>query len=1087
MVKLPEIQPRGVLTRDPQSSVSAQEIANPFQQIAEASNSWADVLERKGVADAQNEGSNAVYRDASGNLQVDTRSNISAVGRSYNAAAETAYTARLAGDIRARGQGLANDAQGNVDTFNSSWKGFADQTMTAVPKQYRGAVKTMLDTEGPRYGLGVSEQKRTSDLKEFEGNIKSEIQFLDDDMSTLARSDGTNTDAYKQKQAQVKTLYQNLADNPNFSVGQKEADIALQRMESRHMSEAMLGTVDKTLQTGGVGAARGIANSIMTDASLSLSPSERRQYSSLANERINGFVAQAKADIKPAQDQAKKIQERLKTGVGLDNDDVDTTAQQLARGGDMAGALELYSSRASARTLSSFRAADNGTQVNSAERLFSSANGGDNVISAIKQVESGGDPNQVSSAGAAGTMQVMPGTGDEVAREIGDKNYPATGTDAEKRAYLKNPDVSEAYGTHYFNKMMARYNGDQQAALVAYNGGPDRADKWLAAGRDDSVLPKETADYYKKVQAAASSVPSTYSTDEITAARGFLQTRTDKGAEAITGLQDGFAVKVSRMFQAAPPNIREGLGIFSGFRTDAHQAQLWDQALQKYGSVAEARKWVSPPAGVEGSKGSEHGRGDAADVSYNGQSLAKAPADVVAWVHQNAAAYGLKFPLGNENWHIEDAGTRGGAGAQPQVDPDVVKAYREEMTADSKQLFSDIKSGADRGLTPSVTDLDLLHRQLAITDDQDFKKQVADYFTDQQAIQGVSSANAAQTEALISSLKADSADGATIAQQQIITGMQDAAKAKADALNKDPLGYAIDKRLIQPPPPLDLNQPDTWGSTFQGLQRGVDTLRAHGDVGNISALRPDMLDQVTRALQSATPQDSVRLLGSMAQNLSSETYKATLAKIYSSGQGNAVAAAGALVPDNPQVAEGILRGQALLKENPLLAPKKNDDNISAINDILPIGAFAPSLEGARQGLLDAATARYADLSQQSGDTSGDLNSDRMDQAVKEVTGGLLDMNGSQVIAPKYGMTQDDFDTSMSKLSNQDLMGAVSSNGTQVTARDLRSQGRLRAVADGRYVLEFGSTDHPTYAVRSAPTPTGGADLNSVFVLDMRNR
>ncbi len=123
----------------------------------------------------------------------------------------------------------------------------------------------------------------------------------------------------------------------------------------------------------------------------------------------------------------------------------------------------------------------------------------DDILRAIENVESNGNPDAVSPVGAIGLMQVMPGTGQEVAEELGDRNFPTNGGIDRITAYLKQPEVSRAYGAHYFNKMMARYDGDVEAALVAYNGGPGRADRWLAAGRNDAVIPKESADYYKKV------------------------------------------------------------------------------------------------------------------------------------------------------------------------------------------------------------------------------------------------------------------------------------------------------------------------------------------------------------------------------------------------------------------------------------------------------------------------------------------------------------------------------------------------------------------------------------------------------------
>lgn len=969
MAKLPEIQPRGAVTRGPQSSVSAAEVANPFQQIAQALVSTGEAFERKEVADAQNEGQNAVYRDSSGTLHVDQRSNFSASGRSYNAAAQQGYAARLAGDIRARGAALTAEAKGNIDTFNAGWKAFSDQTMGAVPRDFRGAVRTMLETEGPRFALGVSEQKRTSDLREFEGNIKAEIQLLDDDMSALARGGGTGTDAYRQKQAQARTLYDQLAQNPDFTVGEQEAGIAIKRMESRHMSEAMLGQVDRALQTGGVGEARKLAERMATDESLSLSPAERRQYAGLANERISGFVAQTKANLKPVQDQSAVIQKRLKEGVGLDSDDVDTTARQLAAGGDMSGAMELYSARAMARTLQGFKRSDNPAQVAMAETAIGNANRPapsrarpvsvapemtDRMQQAVQHLQARG-LSPIAAAGIVGNL-VQESSLNTNARNRGD-----------------GQDGSDSIG-------LGQWNGDRARALQAFAASRGTSVDDFATQLDFVVHELETTEgaAYQRLKAA---------------------TTVDEATAAMIGYERP-----------------------AGWSAD------------------------NPRGG--------HGWNNRAAMAAKAAELAGVDPKLIA---SNAST----------------------------VDPELIKEYRAEVTSDAKQLFTDIKAGYDKNLTPAVADINLLSRQLAIVDDPDLKREVADYFTAQSAIAQTAGMAPAQVESQISSLRSDAADGATAAQAQIISGIEAQTKARTEALNSDPIGYAARQGMIPAPPALDLSRPDSWAGTFAALQNGADVLKARGEVGTISVLRPEMQAQVSRALVNSTPQDAVQLLGSMAANLSPDNYSATMAGLYSSGQSRAAAAAGALVPNNPEAAEGVLRGAQLLKQNPMLAPKGTDDNKLAINDILPPTAFAPTLEGTRQGLLEAATARYADLSAQIGDTSGELNEERMQQAVKEITGGLLDFNGSQVVAPRYGMTQDDFDKTVEALTDQDIDGAVTAGGNRVRADDFRDQGRLRAVADGRYLLEFGSTESPTYALRRPSQGTIGQP--SVFVLDLRGR
>lgn len=99
------------------------------------------------------------------------------------------------------------------------------------------------------------------------------------------------------------------------------------------------------------------------------------------------------------------------------------------------------------------------------------------------------------------------------------------------------------------------------------------------------------------------------------------------------------------------------ISITSGKRGNAKQRSLWQNALKKYGSESAARKWVAPPAGTKMSngsiaKGSQHEHGLASDLKYADAATRK-------WAHDNAARFGLHFPLSNENWHIEMKGTRG--------------------------------------------------------------------------------------------------------------------------------------------------------------------------------------------------------------------------------------------------------------------------------------------------------------------------------------------------------------------------------------------------------------------------------------------
>ncbi len=87
------------------------------------------------------------------------------------------------------------------------------------------------------------------------------------------------------------------------------------------------------------------------------------------------------------------------------------------------------------------------------------------------------------------------------------------------------------------------------------------------------------------------------------------------------------------------------LSITSGWRSRAHQQRLLDEAVDTYGSLEEALKFVSTP------DTSAHVTGDAVDIG---------PTDADDWLNQHGADYGLCQVFANEIWHFELATTPGG-------------------------------------------------------------------------------------------------------------------------------------------------------------------------------------------------------------------------------------------------------------------------------------------------------------------------------------------------------------------------------------------------------------------------------------------
>jgi soluble lytic murein transglycosylase len=125
------------------------------------------------------------------------------------------------------------------------------------------------------------------------------------------------------------------------------------------------------------------------------------------------------------------------------------------------------------------------------------------AIYAITRQESHFQIDAISSAGARGFMQLMPGTAKETARMLGlEYSKSRLTTDGEYNALL---------GSTYLAAQLERYDGSLLLAAAAYNAGPGNANKWIKAfgdPRDEAVDPvtwieqiplQETRTYVKRV------------------------------------------------------------------------------------------------------------------------------------------------------------------------------------------------------------------------------------------------------------------------------------------------------------------------------------------------------------------------------------------------------------------------------------------------------------------------------------------------------------------------------------------------------------------------------------------------------------
>lgn len=138
----------------------------------------------------------------------------------------------------------------------------------------------------------------------------------------------------------------------------------------------------------------------------------------------------------------------------------------------------------------------------------------------------------------------------------------------------------------------------------------------------------------------------------------------DTHLPAVGNLQPDLLAAVQR---AQADAARAGVDLFitSGWRSERYQQGLLDSAIVTYGSLAEARKWVSTP------EESSHVTGDAVDIG---------PTDAADWVSRFGNEYGLCQIYANEIWHYELTIEPGGTCPPPISDAAAADAARDGST-----------------------------------------------------------------------------------------------------------------------------------------------------------------------------------------------------------------------------------------------------------------------------------------------------------------------------------------------------------------------------------------------------------------------
>jgi soluble lytic murein transglycosylase len=156
------------------------------------------------------------------------------------------------------------------------------------------------------------------------------------------------------------------------------------------------------------------------------------------------------------------------------------------------------------------------------------------LVSAIIKCESSFDPAAVSRVEARGLMQIMPGTGVDIARWLGITDYASDN--------LFNPEFNIRFGTYYLARLSDQFDGNPVMVTAAFHAGDGNVKRWaLDHAADmktltlDMIPMDDTRSYVRKVMDAYAIYYTADSTDQTGALPGAVP-----DAGSIRGARNGY-------------------------------------------------------------------------------------------------------------------------------------------------------------------------------------------------------------------------------------------------------------------------------------------------------------------------------------------------------------------------------------------------------------------------------------------------------------------------------------------------------------------------------------------------------------------
>jgi hypothetical protein len=284
----------------------------------------------------------------------------------------------------------------------------------------------------------------------------------------------------------------------------------------------------------------------------------------------------------------------------------------------------------------------------------------------------------------------------------------------------------------------------------------------------------------------------------------------------------------------------------------------------------------------------------------------------------------------------------------------------------------------------------------------------------------------------------------------------------------------FDQSLLAVP---NIQTPDDFANFLRQRDGMAIVAQSHYGVP-IDRLNPAEVSDMVEQYANTDTDGRLALFGAIVDNISDDAAKQLLSKFDQNGSTN-LAIAGVVYSDGaPNVAESILRGR---DTPPEIMPNKSDINLKIYDRL---GTMYP-MEVSKH-IVDAVRATYGYQTFLAGDVSKTLDTTRLQNAINDVTGGIVDLQHSgtgiididfgpigyssndtyEVQVPVRGMTADDMYDLMESVTPEQLLaqGGTHPATPEDNVAQLLNEGFIKLiVGDGfgsnvRYLLQTHTGD-----------------------------